>query len=327
MTKTLSTILLLCCASFAAAQEPTVYATVISTKLFIVGAPNPQTGLFFQTPNEDTVWRHTGATNIRANGVAFDRSAGRNIIYIASGNGLHKTTNGGESWKIMTGWEITEVLGVTVDLRNGSNVFISSAYGIYKSTDEGMTWKQVHRGFVSAVRIDHSNSSHLFSSTEDGVVESTDGGNTWKATNLSVKRIRNMRQHPINANILFAATEDNGIYRSDNAGKSWTKVEAGIDHTTFYTIAFDPSNPNLVYAGGFATGIYRSTDGGRSWKRSFQGLLVDHIHSIVVDPTKSGRVYAATIGDGVYRSDDGGVTWRNVGLRGSQVWRVAIQEN
>jgi len=326
MTKTLSIVLLLCCVSLAVAQEPTVYATVISTKLFIVGAPNPQTGLFYQKPSEDTVWHHTGATNIRANGVAFDRSSGKKI-YIASGNGLHKTTDGGESWKIMTGWEITEVLGVTVDPRNGSNIFISSAYGIYGSTDEGTTWKHVYRGFVSSVRVDHSNSSHLYSSTEDGVIESTDGGNTWKETSLSVKRIRNMRQHPTNANIIFAATENNGIYRSDNAGRTWLKVEAGVDHATFYTIAFDPSNPNLVYAGGFATGIYRSTDGGRSWKRSFQGLLVDHIHSIVVDPTKSGRVYAATIGDGVYRSDDGGITWRNVGLKGSQVWRVAIQEN
>ncbi len=309
----------------AAAQESTVYATVISTKLFIVGAANPQTGLFMQRPAEDTVWHHSGANNIRANGMtAFPPAKGR-VLYIASGNGLHKTTDGGQSWKIITGWEITEILGVSVDPGNGSNVYIGTAYGVYKSVDEGKTWKQTLKGFVSSVIVDGSNSSVLYCATEKGIFKSTNAGEQWSRTGLSIDRTRCIAQHPGKPEILFVGTEDNGLYWSSDAGETWTKIESGIDHATFYTVAFDPKNPDTIYAGGYVTGVYRSVNGGKNWKRICKGFTVESIHSIAVDPTESRRVYAATIGDGVFRSDDGGETWHHAGFKGSQVWTIQIQ--
>lgn len=318
-------LILLCCSMSALAQESTVYATVISTKLFIVGAANPQTGLFFQRPAEDTVWHHRGAKNIRANSMTAFAPAGGRVLYIASGNGLHKSTDGGQSWKIMTGWEITELLSVCVDPRNASNVYIGTAYGVYKSGDEGKTWKQTFSGFVSSVIGDRSNSSVLYCSTEKGVFKSVNAGETWSRTGLSIKRTRCIAQHPAKSEVLFVGTEDHGIYTSTDAGATWTKVESGIDHATFYSIAFDPNNPENVYAGGYVTGVYKSVNGGKNWKRVCKGLTVESIHSVAVDPTESRRVYAATIGDGVYRSDDAGDSWRQVGFKGSQVWTIQIQ--
>ena len=306
-------------------KESTVYATVISTKLFIVGAANPQTGLFYQQPAEDTVWHHSGAPNIRANGMAFDPQANGEVLYIASGNGLHKSTDGGRSWRITTGWEITEVLGMSVDPHDASTVFIATAYGVYKSTDGCNTWKQTHQGFTSSVIIERTNPSILYCSTENGAFKSVDAGESWSRLGLSIKRTRTIVQHPRNPDILFVGTEDNGIYATHDAGITWTKIEAGIDHSTFYTIAFDPSDPNVMYAGGYVTGVYKSVDGGKSWKRVCKGFSVESIHSIAVDPNESRRVYAATIGDGVYRSDDSGDTWRNVGLKGSQTWILSIR--
>src|SRR5512136_2180739 len=93
----------------ARSQQPTVYASVVTTKLFVVGAANPETGLFYQKPLDDTTWHHTGPNNIRAFGVQTDVAPRGQVMYIASGNGLHKTTNGGKHWRITTGWEITEV--------------------------------------------------------------------------------------------------------------------------------------------------------------------------------------------------------------------------
>jgi photosystem II stability/assembly factor-like uncharacterized protein len=306
-------------------QESTVYATVISTKLFIVGAANPQTGLFYQRPSEDTVWHRTGAKNIRANCVAAFPPAKGRVVYVASGNGLHKTTDGGQSWKITTGWEITEALWVSVDPHNESNVYIGTAYGVFKTTDGCTTWRQTHSGFTSSVIVDHSNSSVLYASTEDGVFKSLNAGETWSRLGISVKRIRIVVQNPMNPVILFVGTEDNGMYTTLNGGKTWDKVEAGIDHNTFYTITFDPNNPDAMYAGGYITGVYKSIDGGKRWTRTCKGFSVESIHAIAVDPVNGNRVYAATIGDGVYRSDDGGISWRSVGLRSSQVWSISIQ--
>ena len=51
-------------------QESTVYVSVLSTKLFVVGAANPETGVFYKKTTDDTVWQHTGPKNIRDFGIA-----------------------------------------------------------------------------------------------------------------------------------------------------------------------------------------------------------------------------------------------------------------
>jgi photosystem II stability/assembly factor-like uncharacterized protein len=313
----------------ALAQHSTVYASVVSTKLFVVGAANAETGLFYQRSSDDTTWEHTGANNIRAFGVAVYAPSRGQTICIASGNGVHQTTDGGKSWKITTGWQITEVLCVTIDPKDPAVIFCATPYGVYRTTDGGTSWEEKNNGlrarFVSSVIIDHSNSKTLYCSTEDGVYCSEDGANTWKRTGLSVGGVRIVVQHPKDANILFAGTDDYGIYGTRNAGKYWEKCEAGLDHSTFYTIAFDPNNPQMMYAGGYVTGVYKSTDGGQSWRRVSEGLTMLNVHSIAVDPTNSSRVYAATLWGGVYRSDDAGATWHHAGLSGSQVWRIIVQ--
>src|SRR5271157_1866009 len=91
-------------------QESTVYVSVLSTKLFVVGAANPETGIFYKKTTDDTVWQHTGPKNIRAFGLAVHTPLRGQLICIAAGNGLHKTTDGGKTWKVTTGWQVTEVL-------------------------------------------------------------------------------------------------------------------------------------------------------------------------------------------------------------------------
>ena len=310
--------------------QSTVYASVVSTKLFVVGAANANTGLYYQRPGVDTAWTHSGANRIRAFGVATELSAKGKIMYISSGNGLHKTTDGGKIWRITTGWEITEVLGVTPDQRNGDVVYIATAYGIYKTTDGCVTWKEMNNGlptlsFTSCVIIDFSDPNKLFCATEDGIYVSNNGARTWKRTGLHVANARVIVQHPTDPATLFAGMENDGIYVTRNGGAWWTKCEAGIDHTTFYAIAFDPTHPDTMYAGGYVSGVYRSIDGGISWKRQGSGIEYQNFHSIAVDPTDGNRVFAGTIFSGIYRSDDAGEHWENAGLPGAQVYRVIIQ--
>ncbi|HAL56311.1 MAG TPA: hypothetical protein DCP63_07520 [Bacteroidetes bacterium] len=316
-------------ATVSFARQSTVYASVLSTRLFVVGAPNPSTGLFFQNPPDDTLWRHSGRNNIRAFGLAVHAPSRGQLIYIASGNGAHRTTDGGASWKISTGWNITEVLGVAIDPKNPNNVYLCTAYGMFKTTDGGEHWREMNGGlsarFVSSIVIDHSNSDIVFCSTEDGVYRSDAGGRDWKRTGLNVGGVRILTQHPQLSEILFAGTENHGIFITRNGGTSWEKIEAGLDHQTFYTIAFDPGKPDTMYAGGFATGVYKSVDGGKNWKRTSNGLTNLNVHSIAVNPTNGNQVYAATMWSGIFRSDNAGDTWRNAGLDGSQVWTITIQ--
>lgn len=313
----------------AIARQSTVYVSVVSTKLFVVGGPNPQTGLFYQHPSDDSLWQHTGRNNIRAFGVAVSVPSKGQLICTASGNGVHQTTDGGATWKITTGWQITEVLGVVIDPRDDHVIYCCTPYGVWKTTDGGTTWNEMNKGlaslFVSSVIVDRLNSGIVYCATEDGVYRSDDGAKTWKRMGLNIGGAKVIVQHPTNTSVLVAGTEDHGIYFSRDGGKIWQKSEAGLDHATFYTIVFDPNNPVTMYAGGYQTGVYKSTDGGNSWKRTNEGLTALNVHGIAVDPTNSNRVYAATMWGGVFRSDNGGKSWRNVGLNGSQVWTILIQ--
>lgn len=310
-------------------QHSTVYASVLSTKLFVVGAANPETGLYFQRTTEDTIWQHDGAKNIRAFGLAVHTPSRGRLICIASGNGVHKSTDGGETWKITTGWQITEVLCVVIDRTDPDFMLCATPYGVFKTLDGGTTWVECNNGlqqkFTSSVIIDHSNSRVLYCSTEDGVYRSEDRGGSWKRTGLNVGGVRIVAQHPKDSNVLIAGTNNDGIYITHNRGRSWKKCKAGLDHSTFYAITFDPTNPQVLYAGGYISGVYKSTDGAVSWKRMNNGLMNLNVHSIAVDPANSDRVYVATQWSGVFRSVDGGDSWHYAGLGGSQVRTITVQ--
>ena len=315
----------------AQAQPSTVYAAVVATKVYVVGAANAPTGLFYQPAGADTTWQHTGPTNIRNFAASLYGPAGGRIMYIGAGNGVHQTTDGGSHWRITTGWPITEVLWVAPDPSRQEIVYCATPYGIFKTVDGCRTWKEMNKGmgalFTQCVIVDRWHPDTLYCGSEDGAYASYDGGEKWQRLGLSVGGVRVIAQHPKESNVLFVGTEEYGIYVSRNGGKWWTRCESGIDHTTFYAIAFDPSRPEIMYAGGYTTGVYKSVDGGKTWARRNDGLPNLNVHGIAVDPANGERIYVATIWGGVYQSENGGGLWHSAGLAGSEVWNVFIQPN
>ena len=135
---------------------------------------------------------------------------------------------------------------------------------------------------------------------------------------------------PTNPRVFYFGAVDGGVWKSANAGQSWTNLTDG--HTSLASIgaiAVAPSDPNVLYAGGgeadfredytYGDGIERSTDGGRTWTH----LGLDdarHIARIVVDPRDADVVYVAAMGHGagpnpmrgVFRTRDGGHSWQKV---------------
>ena len=312
----------------ARAQQSTVFVSVLTNKQFIAGAANPHTGLFIQHPADDTTWQHSGPLNTRNFCVAVGTASNGRTLYLATGPGVLKSTNAGASWLYTTDWRITEVLWVTPDPHNDSVVYCATAYGIFKTADACKTWTEMNHGlgstFTQCIIADHDRPDKLYCAADDGAYESDDGASTWKRLGLNVGGVHLIAQHPTDPRKLAVATEEHGLYLTDNGGASWTKCESGIEHTTFFTVVYDPVNPETLYAGGYMTGVYKSVDGGKSWKWLNGCLQYPKVHSIAVDPTNTNRVYAGTLWGGVFRSDDGGTSWRNVGQMGSQVYYVMI---
>jgi photosystem II stability/assembly factor-like uncharacterized protein len=139
-------------------------------------------------------------------------------------------------------------------------------------------------------------------------------------------RISDIVIHPRNRHTWYVAVGSGGLWKTENAGTTWTPVFDTLASYSIGCVALDPSNPEIVWAGtgenvsgrhvGFGDGVYRSLNGGKSWKN--MGLAKsEHIARILVDPRDSDVVYVAAEGPlwspggdrGLYKTADGGQSW------------------
>src|SRR5678816_281544 len=117
---------------------------------------------------------------------------------------------------------------------------------------------------------------------------------------LTSGRIADVAVDPTNKKIWYVATAAGGVWKSVNAGLSFTPIFDGEGSFSTGAITIDPKNPNVIWVGSgennaqrvvaYGDGIYKSIDGGRSWKNV--GLKEsEHIGRIVIDPRNSDVVY------------------------------------
>ncbi|MFM8909066.1 MAG: WD40/YVTN/BNR-like repeat-containing protein, partial [Gemmatimonadota bacterium] len=134
--------------------------------------------------------------------------------------------------------------------------------------------------------------------------------------------------HP-NKRTWYAAAASGGVWKTENAGTTWTPIFDAQASYSIGAVVLDPKNPEVVWVGtgennaqrsvSFGDGVYKSEDGGRTWKN--MGLRhSEHIGKIVIDPRDSKVVYVAAQGPlwaeggerGLYKTTDGGVTWTKI---------------
>lgn len=129
--------------------------------------------------------------------------------------------------------------------------------------------------------------------------------------------------------IIYVGSASGGVWKSVNAGTTWTPIFDKQPVQSIGDLALDPTNPEVVYVGtgeanvrnsvSFGNGVYKTTDGGKTWRHL--GLAdTRHISRIVVNPQNPNKVYVAAVGHafgpneerGVFMSEDAGETWKKV---------------
>ncbi len=213
-------------------------------------------------------------------------------------------------WRNVGPWIGGRVVAVT-GVRGNPNLFYMGAVdgGVWKSTDYGIKWSNI-------------------------------SDSTFPGTSNSIGAIA---VAPSDAKILYVGTGENdirgdmitgdGVFRSSDAGKTWTR--AGLEEThTITGLAVDPAHPEIVYAASMGhvfvpgphRGVFKSTDGGKTWRRL---LAVDDSTGaidLVMDPAHANVLYAAMWqayrkpwvlssggkGSGLYKTTDGGAHWTNI---------------
>lgn len=115
--------------------------------------------------------------------------------------------------------------------------------------------------------------------------------------------------------VVYAGTND-GVYRSDDGGKSW--AAKGLNGEMVRRVAISQDDCATAYATTWGEGVHKTTTGGDSWMPSNNGLANLYLYTLAIDPSMSQVLYAGTAGNGVYKSTNGGNEWfpTNSGLPG-----------
>lgn len=323
---TVAILVIGCSCTFGQAQ--TLYMSVLNSRAHQWNrADNPIIGLFAST-DRGVTWEHRGWREyIRT----FHSVAGADgTLWSACGNGVLRSRDGGVSWKVTTGWEVTEVLRIAVDPQRPERVFAATAYGPIASCDGGDTWEFRRNGlirrFAGDICIDRTRGAHLLLASESGVFVSTDEGHHWQATSLQGKDIRTIVQDPLVDSTFWAGTESDGIWSSTDGGRTWLPASTGLAHHTVYTIEIDARAPGLMFAGTHGGGVYRSTDHGAHWEQRIDGLTNLDVHSMAILHAGPSLVFAGTLNGGLFQSTNQGATWTFNSQPEAQVWGLSTGE-
>jgi photosystem II stability/assembly factor-like uncharacterized protein len=306
-------------------DQPSYYAAVFLNRGHVSVGASSNIGLF-RREVDDTTWRNIYHPNLFTFSIGLWQHGLTRWYYIAGGNGLHRSTDGGESWRVLTGWQTEEILSVALDPIDSSVLYVATPFGVFRSTDRGNRWEKKIKGmkkwFVQRVIIDWKDRRTIYAAAEDDLYRSRDGGEQWVALGVGVPGILTVLQHPINSSVLLVGTDNDGVRVSVDGGKTW-KAGRGMPQTAFYALRSSPDGQTL-YAGGYKTGVWKSEDAGVTWSLIWAAPEVETIFSIFVHPGDSQHLIVGTSGQGVYESLDGGRSWKSAGLNGAHVKQIEL---
>ncbi len=254
-------------------------------------------------------------------------------------------------------------------------VYVGAASGgIWKSINGGTTFKPIFDKqpvqSIGAIAIDPQNSKTIWAGTGEswtrnsvsignGIYKSTDGGDNWTYVGLKdSERISKILIDPKDSNTVYACvpgklwsdSEERGVYKTSDSGKSWAKILKGANLSTgCSTISMSPKDPRVLFAGMWdfrrkgwtfrsggenptapsGSGFYQTSDGGATWKeldeKSAKGLPAKPWGrlAVAIAPSKPNVVYVMieSTRSALFRSEDGGKTWGERDRSNWMVWR------
>jgi photosystem II stability/assembly factor-like uncharacterized protein len=269
-----------------------------------------------------------GGNEVDVESLAID-PRNSNVIYAGTWWLPYKSTDGGQTWKIIKKGMIddSDIFAINIDPRNADHVLASACSGIYETRDAGENWTKV-QGIPSQSRRTRAILQHpsvagvVFAGTTEGFWRSANGGqnNSWMVTTSRQLEINSIAIHPHNPNMVFIGTNNYGVMVSSDGGKNFVPSNTGFSGRFVDAIVTDRENANRVYAstintttgGGF---FFTSNDGGASWLPSMRNMPPRLIgYSILQDERDANIIYLGT-NLGVYRSSDRGASWAPIAAR------------
>jgi photosystem II stability/assembly factor-like uncharacterized protein len=267
---------------------------------------------------------------------------------LSVGDGMYKSTDAGKTWTHLGLRNAQQIAAIVVDPRNPNRLFVavmghpygpSDERGVYRSTDGGQTFQPVlHKDNLTGacdLAFDPANPQTVYAvlwqaqqfpwengvatGPNSGLFKSTDGGSTWKpltsglptfAQGLGRIGIAIAPNDPKRMYALVESRAEGGLYRSDDAGDTWKRVNnenriygRGSD---FACVRVSPDNHDEVYVANTST--YRSMDAGQTWTAIKGAPGGDDYHTIWINP-KHPEIILLAVDQGATISVNHGRTW------------------
>jgi photosystem II stability/assembly factor-like uncharacterized protein len=243
---------------------------------------------------------------------------------------------------------------IVAENKNPNILWVGAAGGgVWKSLNQGTTFKSVFDEYsqsIGTIAIDQNHPDTVWVGTGEvwvrnsvsvgtGIYRTVNGGQKWELMGLpKSERIGRIIIDPSNPDIVYAAvlgalwgdSEDRGVYKTADGGKSWTKLLFVNPSTGCADMAMDPENPLVLYAsmwdfrrqaytfrsGGPGSGLYKSSDGGSTWSKIQKGFPEETLGriAIAVSPVKPHYLYALVESkkSALFRSKDQGSSWEKM---------------
>jgi photosystem II stability/assembly factor-like uncharacterized protein len=209
------------------------------------------------------------------------------------GSGVLRSTDGGANFSVPTGFSTSDRYNwntpVVMHPRD-HHILLVGSQRVYKSVNNGQAYTPV--------------SGDLTRNIPAGVVYST-------ITTLEIS--------PADTALYYAGTDDGRVWRSENAGATWSEISAGLPVRYVTRVTADPADPQVAYVtlSGFGLDeplahVYRTTDRGGTWTSIAAGLPDVPANDVLVDPADTATLYLAT-DVGVYATRDLGAGWFPLG--------------
>ena len=268
---------------------------------------------------------------------------------LSTGDGIYKSIDAGRTWAHLGLRDGQQIPQIAIDPKNPNRIWVAvlghpygpnEERGIFRSTDGGATFQKVlyrdeNTGGVDVV-IDPGNADLVYAVLwesreapwEDGsftgpgsaLYKSTDGGTTWRHITNGLPTFEKdhlgrigLAVAPSHSRRMFAtaqADRNGGLYRSEDSGETWTRVnddpfvtERGDD---FAEVKVDPKNQDVVYSASVVT--WKSVDGGKTFAALRGAPGGDDYHRVWINPINPEIILLAS-DQGAIVTVNGGATW------------------
>jgi hypothetical protein len=220
--------------------------------------------------------------------------------------GIYRSTDGGNNWSP------TSYMGTSYGIEfdpNSSTVWLSDGAEIWRSPDAGINWSKTPNtglptGETSVALPAFDGTTLYVAVATEGVYASSDNGDSFTAANTglpfdaSFGDVIALEADVARPGFVLAQTNGQGLYRSDDSGANWTKVEMGSQTTQYNALIIDPKSATTFYVSRYDTGVLKTTDDGATWTSI--GPDTEYVISADLDPA-TGALYIGTLGSGVWR--------------------------